>query len=55
MESTLNLLLENTCRKMKTYGRQEFDLCQETIEEYTQAMRNNCNELDYRVILSVNI
>ena len=32
---------KNTGRKMKTYDRAEFlELCQETIEEYTQAMRN---------------
>ncbi|DAC34185.1 MAG TPA: hypothetical protein D7H79_04320, partial [Candidatus Poseidoniales archaeon] len=32
---------KNTGRKMKTYDRAEFlELCKETIEEYTQAMRN---------------
>ena len=31
---------------MKTYGRQEFlDLCEETIEEYTQAMRNTAKRV----------
>ena len=37
---------KNTGRKMKTYGRQEFlDLCEETIEEYTQAMRNTAKRV----------
>ena len=37
---------KNTGRKMKTYDRQEFlDLCQETIEEYTQAMRNTAKRV----------
>ena len=33
-------------KKMKTYDRQEFlDLCEETIEEYTQAMRNTAKRV----------
>jgi len=33
-------------RKMKSYDRQEFlDLCEETIEEYTQAMRNTAKRV----------
>ena len=37
---------KNTGRKMKTYDRQEFlDLCEETIEEYTQAMRNTAKRV----------
>ena len=37
---------KNTKRKMKTYGRAEFlDLCQETIEEFTQAMRNTAKRV----------
>ena len=47
---------KNTGRKMKTYGRQEFlDLCEETIEEYTQAMRNTAKRVGLSVILIVNI
>ena len=37
---------KNTGRKMKTYDRAEFlKLCQETIEEYTQAMRNTASRV----------
>ncbi len=37
---------KNTGRKMKTYDRQEFlELCQLTIEEYTQAMRNTAKRV----------
>ena len=36
----------NTGRKMKTYDRAEFlDLCKETIEEYTQAMRETARRV----------
>ena len=47
---------KNTKRKMKTYDREEFlDLCRETIEAFTQAMRKQRRELDYPVILQRNI
>ncbi|MED5487312.1 MAG: class I tRNA ligase family protein, partial [Candidatus Thermoplasmatota archaeon] len=37
---------KNTGRKMKTYDRAEFlELCQETIEEFTQAMRNTASRV----------
>ena len=37
---------KNTKRKMKTYDRAEFlRLCQETIEEFTQAMRNTAKRV----------
>jgi len=37
---------KNTGRKMKTYDRAEFlKLCQETIEEFTQAMRNTASRV----------
>ena len=37
---------KNTKRKMKTYDRAEFlDLCKETIEEFTQAMRNTARRV----------
>ena len=37
---------KNTKRKMKTYDREEFlDLCRETIEEFTQAMRNTAKRV----------
>ena len=37
---------KNTKRKMKTYDRAEFlRLCQETIEEFTQAMRNTARRV----------
>ncbi len=37
---------KNTKRKMKTYDRAEFlQLCQETIEEFTQAMRNTAKRV----------
>ncbi len=37
---------KNTKRKMKTYGREEFlNLCRETIEEFTQAMRNTAKRV----------
>ena len=37
---------KNSGRKMKSYDRQEFlDLCEETIEEYTQAMRNTAKRV----------
>ncbi|MEE2748275.1 MAG: class I tRNA ligase family protein [Candidatus Thermoplasmatota archaeon] len=37
---------KNTGRKMKTYDRGEFlQLCQETIEEYTQAMRKTASRV----------
>ncbi len=37
---------KNTGRKMKTYDRAEFlKLCQETIEEYTQAMRKTASRV----------
>ena len=37
---------KNTKRKMKTYDRAEFlKLCQETIEEFTQAMRNTAKRV----------
>ncbi len=37
---------KNTGRKMKTYDRAEFlQLCQETIEEYTQAMRKTASRV----------
>ncbi len=37
---------KNTKRKMKTYGREEFlDLCRETIEEFTQAMRDTAKRV----------
>jgi len=36
----------NTGRKMKTYDRAEFiELCRETIEEYTQAMRQTASRV----------
>ncbi len=36
----------NTGRKMKSYDRAEFlDLCRETIEEFTQAMRNTASRV----------
>ena len=37
---------KNTKRKMKTYDREEFlDLCRDTIEEFTQAMRNTAKRV----------
>ena len=37
---------KNTKRKMKTYDREEFlSLCKETIEEFTQAMRNTARRV----------
>ena len=37
---------KNTKRKMKTYGREEFlGLCRETIEEFTQAMRDTARRV----------
>ena len=37
---------KNTKRKMKTYDRAEFlELCEETIEEFTQAMRNTARRV----------
>ena len=37
---------KNTKRKMKTYDREEFlQLCQETIEEFTQAMRETAKRV----------
>ena len=37
---------KNTGRKMKTYDRAEFlKLCEETIEEYTQSMRNTASRV----------
>ncbi|MGY8734848.1 MAG: class I tRNA ligase family protein, partial [Candidatus Poseidoniales archaeon] len=37
---------KNTKRKMKTYDREEFlSLCKETIEEFTQAMRNTAKRV----------
>ena len=37
---------KNTKRKMKTYDREEFlALCRETIEEFTQAMRNTAKRV----------
>ncbi len=37
---------KNTKRKMKTYDRSEFiDLCRNTIEEFTQAMRNTARRV----------
>jgi valyl-tRNA synthetase len=37
---------KNTGKKMKTYDRAEFlKLCEETIEEFTQAMRNTANRV----------
>ncbi|MBT5736546.1 MAG: class I tRNA ligase family protein [Euryarchaeota archaeon] len=37
---------KNTKRKMKTYDREEFlGLCRETIEEFTQAMRNTARRV----------
>ena len=37
---------KNTGKKMKTYDRSEFlKLCEETIEEYTQAMRDTASRV----------
>ena len=37
---------KNTKRKMKTYDRAEFlELCKQTIEEFTQAMRNTAKRV----------
>ena len=47
---------KKTGKKMKTYDRAQFlELCKETIEEYTVAMRKTARRVAFLVILKTNI